>query len=271
MKFYILDNGWETLDKSYFIAGANAGTASNKNPVNEWIDIPIQAYLIKSEYGNILFDTGCDVEWKKNWPAFIPEQSPYYVTEEQYLLNRLQQLGLGPEDIQYVIISHLHVDHAGNLFHFTDSEVYVNENELLQTLKGYVTNRELDVHVPSDIKRFVDAELNWKTLGNDIEEYQLIPGVTILNWGSGHSFGMLGMKVELENTGNLLVVADAIYCRENIEPEIKVPGILYDSLGYKRTAKKIIEYARKTNSKIIFGHDMEQFQTLIKSDEGYYD
>ena len=66
-------------------------------------------------------------------------------------------------------------------------------------------------------------------------------------------------------------MADAIYCRENIEPEIKVPGILYDSLGYKRTAKKIIEYARKTNSKIIFGHDMEQFQTLIKSDEGYYD
>ena len=103
MKFYILDNGWETLDKSYFIAGANAGTASNKNPVNEWIDIPIQAYLIKSEYGNILFDTGCDVEWKKNWPAFIPEQSPYYVTEEQYLLNRLKQLGLGPEDIQYDI------------------------------------------------------------------------------------------------------------------------------------------------------------------------
>ena len=60
MKFYILDNGWETLDKSYFIAGANAATASDRNPVNEWIDIPIQAYLITSEYGNILFDTDLD-------------------------------------------------------------------------------------------------------------------------------------------------------------------------------------------------------------------
>ncbi len=271
MKFYILDNGWETLDKSYFIAGANAATASDRNPVNEWIDIPIQAYLITSEYGNILFDTGCDVDWKKNWPEFIPEQSPYFVTEEQYLLNRLGQLGLEAKDIDYVIISHLHVDHAGNLYHFTDSQIFVNENELVQTLKGYATNRDLDVHVPSDIKRFIDAGLNWKTLGDEVAEYELIPGVTILNWGSGHSFGMLGMKVALKNTGNLLVAADALYCRENIEPEIKVPGILYDSLGYKRTAKKIVEYARETESKILFGHDMEQFKALKKSTEGYYD
>lgn len=271
MKFYILDNGWETLDKSFFIAGANSGVASNKNPENKWINIPIQAYLITSEFGNVLFDTGCDVNWKKNWPAFIPEQSPYFVTEEQYLLNRLKQLGLTPRDIDYVVISHLHVDHAGNLYHFNKSEIIVNENEFLQTLKRYVTNEDLDVHVPSDIQKFIEAKLNWNLLGEDIKEYELMPGVTILNWGSGHSYGMLGMKVELKNEGNLLIVADAIYCKENIEPKVKVPGILYDSLGYVKTVKKITEYAKKTNSKILFGHDMEQFQSLKKSQEGYYD
>ena len=72
MKFYILDNGWETLDKSFFIAGANSATASNRNPETEWINIPIQAYLIEHEDGWILFDTGCDPDWERNWPAFIP-------------------------------------------------------------------------------------------------------------------------------------------------------------------------------------------------------
>lgn len=271
MKFYILDNGWETLDKSYFIAGANAGTASDKNPENIWINIPIQAYLIKSDYGNILFDTGCDPQWETNWPAFILEQSPYFATKEQHLLNRLKQLDVGPKDIRYVVMSHLHVDHAGNLHHFRDSEVYVNENELLLTLKGYATKKNLDVHVCSDIKRFVDAGLSWKPLGNDVTEHELIPGVTILNWGSGHSFGMLGMKVELKNTGTLLLASDAAYCRANLYPEIKLPGILYDSLGYRRTAEKIKEYADKTTSRILFGHDMDQFNQCVKSTEGYYD
>lgn len=271
MKFYILDNGWETLDKSFFIAGANSGVDSNRNPTNEWIDIPIQAYLVETDAGYILFDTGCDPDWKENWPAFIPEQSPYFVTEEQLLLNRLAQLGVSPDDIRYVVISHLHVDHAGNLHHFKNAEVFVNEDEFLQTLKAYVTGRDLDVHVPSDIEKIIAAKLNWHLLPNDTKEYHLTDGVTLLNFGSGHSFGMVGMRVDLPKTGRLLIVADAIYCKENVEPEIKVPGILYDSLGYKRTAKYILDYARETGSKILYGHDMAQFKTLVKSHEGCYE
>lgn len=271
MKLYILDNGWETLDKSFIIAGANAAVESRREFTNEWINIPIQAYLVETEAGYILFDTGCDPDWKENWPAFIPDQSPYYATEEQMLLNRLKQLGVSPDDIRYVVMSHLHVDHAGNLYQFKNAEVFVNEEEFLYTLKGYVTGKDMDVHVPVDIQRFIDAKLNWHLLENEVKEYEITKGVTVLNFGSGHSFGMLGMKVELPNTGNLLIVADSIYCRQNVEPQISVPGILYDSLGYKRTAKYILDYAKRTNSKILFGHDMEQFNTLKKSHEGFYD
>lgn len=271
MKLYIIDNGWETLDKSFFIAGANAGVISDKNPKNQWIDIPIQAYLIESDRGRILFDTGCDPDWEKNWPAFIPEQSPYYVTDEQLLMNRLKQLGLSAEDIDYVVISHLHVDHAGNLYQFKNAEVFVNENEFLYTLKAYVTGRDMDVHVPVDIQRFIDARLNWHLLPNDVKEYSLATGVTLLNFGSGHSFGMVGMRLDLPNTGSLLIVADAIYFEENVKPTVKVPGILYDSLGYKRTAEFILDYARKNNCKILYGHDMHQFNTLVKSQDGFYD
>lgn len=271
MKLYILDNGWETLDKSFFIAGANTATASNRTPKHEWVDIPIQAYLIEHEEGYILFDTGCDPDWEKNWPPIIAEQSPYYVTEEQQILNRLKQLGISPDDIKYVVLSHLHVDHAGNLYQFKNAEVYVNETEFVTTLKRYVTGEDMDVHVPVDIERFIAAKLRWRLLKDEEKELELVKGVTLLNFGSGHSYGMVGMKLELENTGNLLIVADAIYFEENVKPEIKVPGILYDSLGYKKTAKYILDYAEKTNSRIIYGHDMKQFNTLIKSTEGYYD
>lgn len=270
MKLYILDNGWETLDKSFLLAGANIGTAANPNPDIEWVNIPIQAYLIDHEDGYILFDTGCDPNWEKAWPPFITEQSPYYVREDQHLLNRLQQLGVTPDQIKYVVISHLHVDHAGNLSHFKNAEIFVNENEFLQTLKGYATGKDLDVHVPSDIKNFIDAGLNWHLLEGEVKEYELTKGVTLLNLGSGHSFGMVSMRVDLESSGSFLIVQDAIYLEENVYPEIKVPGILYDSLGYKRTAKYLVDYAEKHNCKILFGHDIVQFGTLRKAPDGYY-
>ena len=82
---------------------------------------------------------------------------------------------------------------------------------------------------------------------------------------------VVAMKVELEHTGPLLVVADAIYFEENVKPEIQVPGILYDSLGFRRSAQYLLDYAKRTGAKILYGHDMAQFETLIKSHQGYYD
>lgn len=271
MKLFILDNGWENLDKAFFIAGANCGVAANRNPIHEWIDIPMQAFLIKHEDGCILFDTGCDPHWIENWPPYIPAQSPYYVKEEQQILYQLEKLKVSPEDIKYVVISHLHHDHAGTLHYFKNAEVYVNEQEFLYTLKAYVTDDYPDVHIPSDIQHFIDAKLKWHLIEDDVKELELVPGIKLLNLGPGHSFGMVAMQVELEHTGSILLVSDAIYFEESINPQIKVPGILYDSVGYKKTVRYLLDYARKTNSTIWYGHDIKQFSSLKKALEGYYD
>lgn len=84
MKPFILDNGWENLDKAFFIAGANCGVAANRNPIHEWIDIPMQAFLIKHEDGYILFDTGCDRQIKV---SSILYDSVGYKKTVRYLLG----------------------------------------------------------------------------------------------------------------------------------------------------------------------------------------
>ena len=64
----------------------------------------------------MLWDTSCPRDWEERWvPTGLHEFFPYdRVTEEQYLDRRLAQLGLGPENLDYVVFSHLHFDHAGN-------------------------------------------------------------------------------------------------------------------------------------------------------------
>lgn len=88
---------------------------------------------------------------------------------------------------------------------------------------------------------------------------------------SGHAWGMIGLQVELDETGPIILASDAIYTSESIGPPLKPPGIIYDSIGWSRAVEKIKRLARETGSDIWFGHDAEQFNNFRKSTEGYYE
>lgn len=271
-KMYILDNGIEVLDKAIFIADYSVANIHNKQPTHEWIDIPIHSFLIKHDDGYIVYDTGGDIDWEKNWPASIKDNSPYIFSDEQYFPNALARLGVKPEEVQTVVMSHLHADHSGNLHMFKNAKVYVNNAELVTTLRQYALGTDLNVHVPTDIKAFLDAQLDWRPVMDNETEIELIPGVKILNFGSGHSWGMLGLHVSLPSGRGFLIVADSIYFAENVKDGVvRPPNIIYDSLGYHRTVNFILDYAKKHNAELLYGHDIAQFKTLTLSDVGYYD
>ncbi len=71
---------------------------------------------------NILIDTSC----KDN---------------EQELVKDLKELGLKPEDIDFVLITHKHWDHDGNLSLFSNAKIITNENvdELPLEIKPILT------------------------------------------------------------------------------------------------------------------------------------
>ncbi len=268
MKMYVLDNGMQTIDKSIFLGGYSLATPENTQPKHELIDIPIHTFLIEHDGNYILYDTAADVDWEKNWPEHI---APYVCRPEQLLPNALARLGVKPEQVRTVVMSHLHADHCGCLPLFTKAKVYVNNEEFVTSLRQYAIGRDLDVHVASDIKAILDAGLDWRPVMAEEKEIELIPGVKILNFGSGHAWGMLGLHVCLPSGRSFLIVADAIYFAESIRDGIRLPLNLYDSLGFIRTAKFIQDYAAKHKAEILFGHDRKQFDTLIHSDQGWYD
>lgn len=269
VKMYVFDHGYQSEDKSFMVACCATASMDNKNPDSIWIDIPIQTFLIQHPGGNILFDTACSPEYKTAWPAETENVAPYTVTEEQTLFARLKSLGLTPGDISTVVMSHLHMDHAGNLAAFKKATIYVSDAEITTTVRNYVVGDDINVHVPVDIEAFIAAKLHWRPVLDRETEIGLAPGVTILNLGSGHSWGMLALRVDLANSGTFLLVADALYMRENLGPPVRVPGIIHDTIGYTRTAAFLADYAAEHDATILFGHDMDQFGTLRKPPEFY--
>jgi N-acyl homoserine lactone hydrolase len=259
MKMYVLDNG-EIIMKTSNQVSADGKTAS----------IPIHCFLIEGSKGYILFDTGCDPDgMEKNWPEKM-RLNPYVPGNDKDILGSLEKLGLKSDDIRYVVLSHLHLDHAGGLKFFPNADVFVNGDELAKTLKAYAKRDFSGFHMESDIESWLKAEIKWHPIYSDIQKLELDEGVTILNFGPGHSYGMLGLMVNLEKSGKFILASDTIYTKAHIGPPVQVAGIVYSQEGYVDTVNEIVRLAEKEKAMILFGHDIDQFKTLIKSSDGYY-
>jgi len=272
MKLYVLDCGYQTTDMNSLVGNTTFPTLDNLNPGYIWKKIPINCFLIDHpDVGYILFDTACDPLWKEHWNSAMQVISPYTATEDQFLLSRLDQLNVSPDDVKIVIMSHLHVDHAGNLKHFKNAKIFVDNNEITNVVRQFFLREKTFAHMRSDIQQALEAELTWRPVMEDENILEVAKGVKIVRAGSGHSFGMLAMHVSLDSGKQFLMVADAIYMPENIYPELKVPGNVYDTVGYRRAAVYLKKYAEENGAEILYGHCMDQFETLTHSTEGYYE
>lgn len=273
-KLYVLDNGRMRMDKNWMLAMHHPATITNPNVPAEFVEFPVYTVLIDSPEGWILFDTACNPNAMGpdgRWGQMTQQMFPIDMPEECYLHHRLEELGLRPEDIKYVIASHLHLDHAGCLELFTNATIIVHEDEFNGTLQTYARNQKEGAYVWGDIDAWIKNNLQWRTVKRGEDKLQLTEGVQILNFGSGHAWGMLGLQINLPERGNIILASDAIYTAESYGPPVKPPGIIYDSLGYNATVERIRRLANETNSEVWFGHDAKQFASFRKSTEGYYE
>ncbi|WP_371826333.1 N-acyl homoserine lactonase family protein [Alicyclobacillus fastidiosus] len=273
-KLYVMDNGRMSMDKNWMIAMHRPATVAAPNAPSEMVEFPIYTVLVDHPEGKILFDTSCNPNSmgpSGRWAEVTQSTFPWRASEECYLHHRLEQLKVRPEDIKFVIASHLHLDHAGCLEMFTNATVIVHEDEFHGALEVYARNQKSGAYIWGDIDAWIKNNLQWKTIRRDEDGVALAEGVTVLNFGSGHAWGMLGLQVSLPEYGNIILASDAIYTAESYGPPIKPPGIIYDSVGFGRTVERIRNLATQTNSEVWFGHDAQQFQSFRKSTEGYYE
>jgi N-acyl homoserine lactone hydrolase len=261
MKFYVFDNG----GAPDMPREARVCTGAPFDPT-DILPIPCMSFLIDHPDGLILYDAG--------WSQSFRHVRPWSIPEEKSVLSRLKQLGLSPKDIKTVIMSHLHHDHSGYLEYFTNSEIIISEREFTGVAKLYALGQLQEhggLYIKSDYEAWLKANLKWKLIGDDEKIYKVADGVELLHFGPGHSFGILCLLVKLPKTGNIIVAGDTIYCSDNLVPPMYSPMIVYDKQGYEKAIGELLVYQKKYNAQLWFGHDMDQFDSLIKSTEGYYE
>ncbi|MDO4648069.1 MAG: N-acyl homoserine lactonase family protein [Eubacteriales bacterium] len=265
IKVYILNTGYIYNDADYNHAHINVGTIDNPSPKHVWETVPSYCVLIDHPTeGWILFDTGCDVNALETWPDYVMQSTPYIrKSEDDNLLVQLAKLGLEPKDISKVILSHFHVDHAGNIGLFAETaDIYVSEEEASYAFRGAFEDNKSEMfgfYKKSDIKN------NYKKLHYLTEDEELFEGVEVFT-AYGHTPGHIGMIVHLENR-TLLFPADQVKNQDNYDGN---PGSLVsDSVAWYASAKKVHKLEKKYNAEVFFSHDLKAFEKMKKCPEYY--
>jgi glyoxylase-like metal-dependent hydrolase (beta-lactamase superfamily II) len=119
----------------------------------EWTEwLPIFVWAIEHPEGIIVVDTGETARVSE--PGYLPPWHPFFrlaasfdVKPEDEIGLQLRKIGISPEDVGTVIVTHLHTDHAGGLHHFPRSKIFVAGGEykgalgLWGKLNGYLPHR----------------------------------------------------------------------------------------------------------------------------------
>ena len=265
MKLWILNTGYLETDKNNVVGCSVIGTYSKPHIENEWIKLPVMTFLIQTDDGEyILYDTGSHPDAMKGyWPKNLQEIYPLYQKTEERLENQLALCGVKPEDVKTVVISHMHLDHAGGLYLFPHADIYVPKQDYEYA--------EVMVHKNPDpakhggyVKADCECPGNYILVDHDIE---LAKGVELLCL-PGHTPNLLGVVVHLDSQ-TIILPQDAVYTVEIYGPPAKSSGFLYDSISYFKSVEKIRELQKKYDAKVFPAHDYEFSQTIKFAPECY--
>ena len=253
MKMHILDGGRLAMKKRIYVPECTDRA--------ELIELPVIAILFRHPDGNILFDTGCHpsvaIDAEGRWGKLANVMQPIG-DHSNNVIESLEGLGLTPGDINVVVNSHLHPDHCGCNEFFVNAHFVVHEKELAAaraedaTMQGYMP-QEWDHPMP----------MLGCIGGHDVMGDGLLVTVDL----PGHTPGMMGLKASLENTGEVLLVADAVSLRRNLDND-EVPKNAWDADALLATYD-LIRKIEAAGAMVICGHDNEQCRSLKKGSDWY--
>ncbi|OOF97878.1 hypothetical protein ASPCADRAFT_128068 [Aspergillus carbonarius ITEM 5010] len=264
-KMYILDLGTLQVDESWILRGANASTLSNPNPVNRRRDLILLSALIDYPgVGLILFETGCAEDLDVKWGAPITDIFPRTIyTEKHKLPAAIRATGHSIQDVKAIILGHLHLDHAGGLEHFIDTNVpiYVHEEEFKHACWAVATGADLGVYLGHYM---LLERLKWVTFPE--ARLDLYQGIT-LHHCPGHTPGLCVMQVNLERDGTFIWTTDQFHVRENYELGHPQGGLARDHNAWYRSLGLVRRLQRLFGARLVFGHDLEVARALMEEKE----
>lgn len=172
-------------------------------------------------------------------------------------------LGIAPEQVTDLIISHIHWDHADGADLFPRAKVWIQRDEYTHHIddQGKPLDRAIDVDVAAMLKGINDAG-RMSLVDGDNQE--IMPGVRVYIGGK-HTYQSQYVGVATRS-GTVIVASDNAYLYENLERRLPIAQTLNPQSNLEAQARMLILAA--SLNRIVPGHDPTVFERFPKLKDG---
>ncbi len=207
-------------------------------------------FLLKGLEKNILIDVGFTKKFCKKFTNDIKQY------ENQDPLLQLKSVGINPEDINDIIITHVHFDHFSDVVNeFKNARIHLQKKEFEFTMNPPHTwfQQFIDIELLEDLKIQGESRLNLID-----GECELFPGIKVITT-PGHTVGHQSVIVETES-GEFCIAGDAVLNYINLEKDIG-PGFNANLVESMQSLKKLRGLSDRGVT-ILAGHDPKMLELL---------
>jgi glyoxylase-like metal-dependent hydrolase (beta-lactamase superfamily II) len=160
---------------------------------------------------------------------------------------------LQPDDITYVVNSHLHFDHCGGNEFFPQATFLVQKPEMEAARRpGGVVS-----YSPSAID--FDHSLNYQLVDGEHDVFG--DGKVLLIPTYGHTPGHQSLLVRASQDTQMVFTADACYTKENLDRDV-LPRVLWDATTMSHSLATLRHLRDRQGATLFYGHDLDQWQGM---------
>jgi len=243
LKVYAFTAGWLTLPLGLFLEGEKGK-----------LKVPVPCYLVEHPKGRMLFDSGLHIDTQTDFKTRIGDASKYftvYFSPGEEIATQLEKLDLCPADIDLLVNSHLHWDHAGGNEQIADARVVLQEKEWRAAHDSDLIAR--NGYIPADYDHGHDLQLV------EGEHDVFGDGSVVCVPTYGHTPGHQSLRLR-HGSQETLLCGDACYLRRSLE-ELRLPVAGFDRRQMLDSLLRIRQL-RDRGARLFYGHDPDFWQTV---------
>jgi len=207
-----------------------------------------QCYLIEHAKGWLIWDTGYqDALANKPEGLKTPRFTAY---RKKTLQAQLAEIGVSPDQVTYLAMSHSHADHIGNANMFASSTLLIQKPEYDAAFGADAAKQGFPVQSYDKLKdsKKVLLDGDHDVFGDDSVRIISTPG---------HTAGHQSLLVRLGKTGAVILTGDVAHFQENWDMR-RVPVFNFSHDASLSSMEKISALAQREGAQIWINHDSSQ-------------
>ena len=210
-------------------------------------------YLIRHGEDWMLWDTGVPDEWARS-PEGVAGSPGVRGFVNRTLASQLAEIGVAPDDVTILALSHAHFDHVGNTRLFTRARWLVQEVEH-------------DAMLGSEARRFRFMPDLYATLKNNPvtklngDHDVFGDGSVRIVFTPGHTPGHQSLLVRLTKHGPVVLSGDMAHFQENFAFR-RTPAFNFDQDASRRSMDRVDQLVRTEGAQLWINHDLAQSATM---------